>query len=155
MTTSGIDRDLREKVCAEIRVLDEGIDRYRVFTPFQFDNGDYLAIVLKREASQWLLSDEGHTFMHLTYPVDEKELQRETRQKIIGNALPAFGVEDREGELLLRITDNRYGDALYSFTQALLKIADVSFLSRERVKSTFMEDFSQLLMGRDAEGEED
>ena len=109
-TTIGIDRDFREKVCAEIRVLDEGMDRYRVFTPFQFDDGDHLAIVLKREASQWLLSDEGHTLMHLTYPVDEKELQRETRQKIIGNALSAFGVEDREGELLLRISDNRYGD---------------------------------------------
>ena len=78
-TTIGIDRDFREKVCAEIRVLDEGMDRYRVFTPFQFDDGDHLAIVLKRKASQWLLSDEGHTFMHLTYPVDEKELQRGTR----------------------------------------------------------------------------
>jgi len=145
VTTNGIERDFREKVCAEIRLLDEGMDRYRVFTPFQFDDGDHLAIVLKREADQWLLSDEGHTFMHLTYQVDEKELQRGTRQKIIGNALSAFGIDDREGELLLRISDDRYGDALYTFSQALLKIADVTFLSRERVKSTFMEDFRQLL----------
>ena len=114
MTTNGIERDFREKVCAEIHLLDEGIDRCRVFTPFQFDDGDHLAIVLKREANQWLLSDEGHTLMHLTDPVDEKELQRGTRQKIIGNALSAFGVDDREGELLLRISGNRYGDALYT-----------------------------------------
>ena len=143
MTTNGIERNFREKVCAEIRVLEEGIDRYRVFTPFQFDDGDHLAIVLKREDNQWLLSDEGHTLMHLTYQVDEKEPQRGTRQKIIGNALSAFGVDDREGELLLGISDNRYGDALYSFTQALLRISDVTFLARERVKSTFMEDFRQ------------
>ena len=37
------------------------------------------------------------------------------------------------------------GDALYSFVQALLKISDVSFLSRERVRSTFMDDFRTLL----------
>ena len=110
MTTNGIERNFREKVCAEIRVLEEGIDRYRVFTPFQFDDGDHLAIVLKREDNQWLLSDEGHTLIHLTYQVDEKELQRGTRQKISGNALSAFGVDDREGELLLRISDNRYGN---------------------------------------------
>jgi hypothetical protein len=34
-----------------------------------------------------------------------------------------------------------YGDALYSFVQALLRISDVTYLSRERVRSTFMEDF--------------
>ena len=38
VTTNGIERDFREKVCAEIRLLDEGMDRYRVFTPFQLNN---------------------------------------------------------------------------------------------------------------------
>lgn len=37
------------------------------------------------------------------------------------------------------------GDALYSFVQALLKVTDVSYLTRERVRSTFMEDFRALL----------
>ena len=46
---------------------------------------------------------------------------------------------------MLDIPDDRYGDALYSFVQALLKITDVSFLSRERVHSTFIEDFQALL----------
>jgi hypothetical protein len=50
-------------------------------------------------------------------------------------------VEDRGGELLLWIEEDRFGDALFSFVQALLKIADVSYLTRERVRSTFLEDF--------------
>ena len=79
--------------------------------------------------------------MHLTYKLDEKDLQRGTRQKIITNALSMFAVSDRGGELAVDIKDDRYGDALYSFVQALLKITDVTYLSRERVKSTFMEDF--------------
>ena len=76
-----------------------------------------------------MLSDEAHTHMHLTYDLDEKDLQRGTRQKIIANALSTFQVEDKEGELVLDIPEERYGDALYSFVQALLKITDVTYLS--------------------------
>jgi hypothetical protein len=106
-----------------------------------FEDGDHLSIVLKRENGGWVLSDEGHTYMHLTYDLDEKDLQRGTRQKIITSALSVFSVQDREGEIIIPIRDDRYGDALYSFVQALLRITDVTYLSRERVRSTFMEDF--------------
>ena len=77
------------------------------------------------------MSDEGHTYIHLTYDIDEKDLQKGNRQKIITNALSLFKVEDRDGELMLAIRDDRYGDALYSFAQALMKITDISYLSRE------------------------
>jgi len=136
-----IEQDFRDKVCEKLRVSSEGVERFRVFTPFMFEDGDHLSIVLKRENGRWMLSDEGHTYMHLTYDLDEKDLQRGTRQKIITNALSVFRVQDREGELILTIEADQYGDALYSFVQALLRITDVTYLSRERVRSTFMEDF--------------
>ncbi|HAM54927.1 MAG TPA: hypothetical protein DCQ64_05800 [Candidatus Rokubacteria bacterium] len=145
MTPEAVERDFREKVCDQLRLASEGLDRYRVFTPFQFEDGDHLAIVFKREGSSWVLSDEGHTYMHLTYELDERDLHKGTREKIITNALSVFAVEDREGELVLRIEDERYGDALYNFVQALLKITDVTYLSRERVRSTFLEDFRALM----------
>lgn len=141
MTIETIVDDFRNKVCDQVQLAQEGMDRYRVFTPFLFEDGDHLSIVLRRGNSMWLLSDEGHTYMHLTYDIDEKDLQKGNRQKIITNALSVFKVEDRDGELILGIQEDRYGDALYSFAQALLKITDVSYLSRERVRSTFMEDF--------------
>ncbi len=109
-----IERDFKTKVGEKLTLLPEGIDRYRVFTPFIFEDGDHLSIVLKREHEKWLLSDEGHTYMHLTYDLTEKELQRGTRQKIITNALSLFSVQDRDGELIVLIPDDRYGDALYS-----------------------------------------
>lgn len=141
MTIDTIISDFRNKVCDQVGLVQEGMDRYRVFTPFLFEDGDHLAIVLRRENNGWILSDEGHTYMHLTYDIDEKDLQKGARQKIITNALSMFKVEDREGELILAIQEDHYGDALFSFSQALLKITDVSYLSRERVRSTFMEDF--------------
>jgi hypothetical protein len=145
MNIETIEQDFRIKVGEKLNLSKEGIERFRVFTPFMFEDGDHLSIVLKREKERWLLSDEGHTYMHLTYDLDEKDLQRGTRQKIITNALSAFNVDDREGELIIPIIDHQYGDSLFNFVQALLKISDVSYLSRERVRSTFMEDFKTFM----------
>ena len=145
MSIETIEREFRKKISAKIRLAGEGMERFRVFTPFLFEDGDHLSIVLKKEGMRWVLSDEAHTYMHLTYDIDERDLHSGTRQEIISNALSTFQVEDRDGELLLDVPDGRYGDALYSFVQALLKVSDVSYLSRERVRSTFMDDFRALL----------
>lgn len=136
-----IEKEFKSKVCEQLRLTSEGINRYRVFTPFMLEDGDHVSILLKRENSHWVLSDEGHTYMHLTYDIEEKSLQSGTRQKLISNALSGFSVLDRDGELILAIDDDQYGNALYSFVQALMRISDVTYLSRERVRSTFMEDF--------------
>ena len=145
MSIETIEQDFHRKVSRKIRLTGEGIDRFRVFTPFLFDDGDHLAIVLRKEGARWVFSDEAHTYMHLTYDIDEKDLHRGTRQMIISSALSTIGIEDRDGELVIEVPDERFGDALYSFVQGLLKITDASFLSRQRVRSTFMEDFRALL----------
>lgn len=145
MTTNLIVRSFKDKVAESIRLESEGIDRFRVFTPFLFPDGDHFAIVLKQAEDGWILTDEGHTYMHLTYDLDERDLLKGTRQQLIANALTAFSIEDRQGELQVRVPDERFGDALYSFIQALMKISDVKYLTRERVYSTFMEDFRSLL----------
>jgi hypothetical protein len=145
MSVKAITQNFRQKVCDQVRVEAEGVDRYRVFTPFIFEDGDHLVVVLKQENGGWILSDEGHTFMHLTYDLEDKDLRSGGRQKIISNALSAFSVEDRNGELILSINNDQYGDALYSYVQALLKISDVSYLSRERVRTTFMEDVREFV----------
>ena len=145
MSIETIQREFQDKVSHKIRLEPEGESRYRVLTPFQFDDRDHLAIVLKRADGTWCLSDEGHTYMHVTYYTSERDLHKGTRAKVITNALDSFAVRDNSGELVLPVADERYGDALFDFVQALLKITDVSYLSRERVKSTFLEDFRSLL----------
>ena len=144
MSIKSIEQDFIDKVSAKVRVLPDGIDRFRVFTPFRFDDGDHITIVLKKESRGWVLSDEGHTYMHLTYDMSEKKLFRGTRHQIISNALATFKVEDRFGELILGVKDARFGDALYAFAQALVRIGDVLCLSKEQTQSTFMGDFEAL-----------
>jgi hypothetical protein len=145
VTSQTIEQEFQKRVCAQVRLVEEGIRRFRVSTPFLFDDGDHLPIVLKSEGAGWVLTDEGHTYMHLTYDLDEADLRRGTRQSIISNTLSAFGVADQDGELRLAIGDEDYGSALYSFVQALLRISDVSYITRERVRSTFVDDLREFL----------
>ena len=110
MSVESIERDLREQVAART-------------TPFVFDDGDHLAIVLRRNAAGWVLSDKGHTYMHLARDSDEPDPQDGTRRRINSDALAVFGIEDRGGELILSVRDSHYGDALYAFVQGLLRAA--------------------------------
>ena len=67
------------------------------------------------------------------------------RKEIFDNSLSLFAVENRGGELVKPVVGDRFGDALFNFVQALMKVSDVSFLTRERVRSTFMEDLFAFL----------
>lgn len=146
MDTIAIEKEFKKKVCDKIRITSEGKERFRIFTPFMFEDGDHLAILMKvSPKGKWVISDEGHTYMHLSYDLDMKDLEKGTRQKIISSALSAFGIKDEEGELIAEVENESYGDALYSFIQGALRITDVNFLTRERVRSTFYEDFKSFI----------
>ncbi len=140
-----IKHEFERQISGQIQLVPDGPNRFRIFTPFTFDDGDCLTIILKNVANHWYLTDEGNTIMHLSYSIDFKDIRSGTRQKIITNTLESFCVEDREGELIMPISEDRdYGDTLFDFAQALLKISDVTFLSREIVQSTFLEDFRNM-----------
>ena len=124
MLIDRIERDFREKVSDDVRLIAEGAGRYQVFTPFCFNDGDHLSIVLKQDGTRWYLSDEAHTYMRISFDIDVQELLRGPRQKIIAKTLAEYGIEDRDGELLLEPSDEQYGDALNSFIQALLTITE-------------------------------
>ena len=137
MSTDAIEREFKAKVCEKVTIAPEGLERRRVFTPFMFDDGDHLSIVLKKDGDGWMLSDEGNTYMRLTCDMDEQDLREGKPHAIIDSALSLFDVEDRDGELVIPVRDGLYGDALFSFVQAILKIADVSYLANERVQSVY------------------
>jgi len=97
MEINTIEKEFKSKVCNEVRLLQEGVDRFRVFTPFLFDDGDALAIVLRKSENEWFLTDEGHTFMHLSYEIDIDSLDKGTRARIISTTLNNFGIRERGG----------------------------------------------------------
>ncbi len=145
MSAIALERALQEKVGQQVQLSESGLNRYLVGVPFILPDGDYLKIVLKREGGDWVLTDEGHTYMHLSYAMSVSDLARGNRARIMNSVLEGLGVQDREGELRLPVPNEQFGDALYTFTQALLQINDIRFLSRERARSTFYEDVQKFL----------
>ena len=140
-----IEREFRDKIGQQVEIVPEGVNRYKIFTPFQFDDGDSLPIVLKHIGDKWFLTDEAHTYMHLSYDIDVNSLEKGNRQKIVSNILDGFGIKDQDGELVIPIEGNDFGNTFYSFVQGLIKITDITYLSRERVRSMFMEDFKNFI----------
>lgn len=146
MDAIAIEKKFSQKVAKEISLAAEGDERYVVFTPFMFDDGDHLVIALKQHQGKWELSDEGHTYMQLSYEINPSDMFKGTRGEIIANTLKMFDVKDRGGELVIDVIDDDYGEALFTFVQALLRIADVSYLSRERTRRTFLDDFKKFMI---------
>jgi Domain of unknown function DUF1828 len=145
MNTATIREEFKERVCEQIDLEPEGEGRFLVMTPFRFDDGDHFAITLKREAGGWIISDEASTLMHLSYWLDDKAIESGNRKEIVDSSLSCFSVQNRDGELIIPIVEDRFGDALFNFVQALTKVTDISFLSREIVRSTFLEDFKAFI----------
>lgn len=140
-----IEKAFKETVCREVALMPEGQNRFQVLTPFRFDDGDYFAIVLKKVGENWVLSDEGHTFMHLSYRMDLSGLDKGNRAHIIATALENFGITENKGVLTSVIDLDNSGNIFYTFLQGLTKITDVTYLSRETVRSTFWEDFKEFI----------
>ena len=94
------------------------------------EDGDHLVVVLKNEGGRWMLSDEGHTGMHLTDHIEARDHQRGTRRTLVAKALERFRIEDRDGELLLDVPDGGLGETLYTFLHGLLTISAIAYLDR-------------------------
>lgn len=141
-----IENTLRDKISKEISLREEGVNRFRIFNPYEFDDGDHFSIFLKKENGNWKFTDEAHTIMHLSYDMDISALKKGNRQKIITNTISNFGLEENEGTLSIKIDNEDFGSAFYNFIHALIKITDLSYLSREFVRSTFYEDFRSLII---------
>ena len=137
--------DFKKKVCDEVTLEQEGILRYHVNTPFTFDDGDSFVILLKNVGEKWQLSDEGHTLMHLSYWIESELLEEGKRRELIEGIAETFNVRIEDGQLIMYIEDTNFGDSLFSYIQALTKVSDIDFLSVERVRSTFLEDFKKLI----------
>jgi Domain of unknown function DUF1828 len=141
--TNNIELEFRRKVSEELEIIPSGPDRFHVVTPVAFGDGDLLPITLRKASTGWELTDEGHTFLQLTYELEEADFNQSTRREIVNSIVSGFGLQNRKGELVLPIDGQQYGDALYSFIQVLTKIDDIRYLSRDRVRSTFMDDFRE------------
>ena len=135
--------ELNELLCKEVQIDQEGIDRYMIYTPFAFDDGDHYVCVLKKHGDNWCVSDEGNTFMHMSY--DMSDFMGGTRERVIQDAIGLHGMECKDGVLTMCVSEAMIAHAVFSFVQAVSKITNVTKFTREIVHSAFMEDFNNII----------
>jgi hypothetical protein len=147
MNVKELEQSLQTSIGSQVEVIEEGIGRFPVITPFTMEDGDHFNIVLRGSESvrEWYLTDEGDTLMHLSYWMDYDSLMKGNRRSIIDRVLGQFGIDNKDGELRLRVDYSDVGNATLSFLQALTRISDVTYLNREQVRATFLEDFRDFM----------
>lgn len=63
----------------------------------------------------------------------------------MSNAVSNFGITETKGVLTAVIGSEDSGNVFFNYIQGLIKITDVSYLSRENVRSTFLDDFNSFI----------
>ena len=141
-----LERRISSTLNEGFRVRQKGVDRFEVITPFTFDDGDTLPIVLsRREGDLWEISDEGRTFMHLSYY--DINMNSDIRRRVLSKILSSHFMEgEDEGVLKMpQVASENLTDAIYTFTQGLIKASDFTFWRKEISWSFFMEEFRLLI----------
>ncbi len=141
-----LEKALCEKLCANVRIhrRDDGV--LMLDTPFTFPDGDHYPIYLSETSTGGvILSDRGHTLMHISYEHDVDAYFDGTRAMLREQIVREAGIEENEGVFSVESPPDRIADSLFRFGQAITKIYDLTFLSRGRVASTFYEDLKALL----------
>ncbi len=132
---------IKQSICAEVEIEQIGLHSYLIHTGFTYHDGDELRIVLKATDGRLVLTDEGHTLMWLSY---EDYNMTETRNAIWRKIISSNGISLDEGRMYVECNTKDVGPALNSLIQAMLQTADLLFLDRDRVASTFVEDMMEI-----------
>ena len=141
-----LERLLCERLCASIRIHRRSDDVLMLESPFTFPDGDHFPIYVSETASGGiLLSDRGHTLMHVSYDHDVDSFYEGARAAFREQIVRESGIEEDRGIFSVETPPDQLASTLFWFAQALTKIHDLTFLSRDRVSSTFYEDLRTIL----------
>lgn len=133
-------------LCVQIRIMERRKGTLMLDTPFAFPDGDHYPIYIEPLPTGGVrLSDNGHTFMHLSYENEVESFRKGTRGRLLGQILGETGLEEAEGAFSLETSLEGLAEAVFRFGQGLTKVYDLVFLNRARVAGTFYEDFSRAL----------
>lgn len=113
----------------------------RIELPFYFPDGDPYQLYIANYSSESLvLTDLGHTMMHLSYENDIDKFTEGTRGKLFEQIRQEFGLLETRGELMIETSESDLVRNIFKLSQAITKVWDLTFLNKEHARSTFYED---------------
>jgi len=140
---------LCRQLCEDVRVSQRADGELMLETQFRFPDGDTFPISLSGCGDGRLaLSDEGDTFMRISYEHDVDSFFKGTRGVLLDHILNEGGVEWERGALTVRTSQERLAEAIFRFGQTITRVYDLTLptrISRPTRASTFYQDLSELL----------
>ena len=113
---------------------------------FTFPDGDhYPSYLTETPGGGVTLSDRGHTLMHVSYEHDVDSFHEDATASLRGQIVRESGIDEEDGIFSMEASPDQVATALFRFGQALTRVHDLTFPSRDRVSSTFYEDLRGLL----------
>lgn len=139
---------LCKSLCTNLRVSQRDDGVIMLDTPFTFPDGDSFPIYLDETGVGGVrLSDRGHTLMHMSYEHDIDSIYNGPRAVLREQIVSEYEIQEDNGSFVVETSPDKIADSLFRFGQALTKIYDLTFLSREQMSSTFYEGLTSLLSG--------
>ena len=127
MSFQELERTLKAQICESVRIVTNGNGKHYITMPFFYGDGDGPTIALRRQGDGWAMSDEGSTMMRLSWRLSEEEFEEPERQSKIADALALSQAKEKDGELLLQVSDSNYSEALFDFVHSLLIVDELGY----------------------------
>lgn len=141
---------VRRSICAGYDFEETGIGKFLVHTGVCYDDGDEFHIVMRVSDQTIMLTDEGHTLMWLSY---ENYNFTNFRTELLHKILSQNSVSFDDGRLCASVgTPEEVGPALSSLIQAMMQTANLRYLNRSNVVSTFLDDIRSAFAESDLKG---
>lgn len=101
-----------------------GMDRHMVHTGFCFPDGDEIHMILKREDDGWVLTDEGHTTMWISYASDLDG----SMLRLLETTARSDDIPYEDGIVSVKVSKDIFGRCLRSMMQAILQASELHLL---------------------------
>jgi len=113
-----------------------------ITTPHLDRHNDCLQIYLKRDGTNFLLTDDGYIIDDLAN--SGCDLTTQKRKEILTSILNSFGVHHDQvtHQLMIHASEHDFPLKKHNLIQAMLAVTDLFYLNRPQVKSLFVEDIT-------------
>jgi hypothetical protein len=114
-----------------------------ITTPSLDRHNDCLQIYVRKEGSNYLLTDDGYIINDLL--TSGCSFSSSRRKELLNMTLMGFGARQEHNQIVINATRNNFPVKKHSLLQAMLAVDDMFYLSNPHVSSLFYEDVVQWL----------
>ena len=147
MNNQQLQQQISEQLSQNIQLHERANNMLMLSMPFKFPDGDQYSIYINElENGLIRISDCANTIMRLSYDTpDVEKYFNGNRGQLMDQILKEYKIIQEDGNFYIDVAIKEFAQGIFRLTHALSQIYDLSYLDRDRVRSTFYEDLERML----------